>query len=168
MDYFGWIEEPQSWQESIRIQCARNQTWIAQRSSPYPSLAVDSLRRQRRGRNPLTAAETSYRRLLATRRRSRDLRWQSELLRGRRGSEKFPKFCPCLYIAQPCRCDRVEQLGGTEMHNCVQLQQIGVTEKFKSVAPRLKTQINLMISVGPKWRNRSDRESQRGFGSLGL
>ena len=45
-------------------------------------------------------------------------RWQSELLRGRRVSEKFPKFCPWLYIARPCRCDRVEQLGGTEMHNC--------------------------------------------------
>ena len=73
-----------------------------------------------------------------------------------------------IYIARPCWCDRVEQLGGTEMHNCVQLQQIGETEKFKSVAPRLKTQINVMISVGPKWRNRSDRESQRGFGSLSL
>ena len=69
-------------------------------------------------------------------------RWQGELLRGRRVSEKFPKFCPWLYIARPCRCDRVEQLGGTEMHNCVQLQQLGVTEKFKSVAPRWKTQIN--------------------------
>ena len=94
--------------------------------------------------------------------------WQSELLRRRRVSEKFPKFCSCLYIARPCRCDRVEQLGGTEMPNCVQLQQLGETEKFKSVTPRLKTQINLMISVGPKWRNRSDRESQRGFGSLSL
>lgn len=83
-------------------------------------------------------------------------RWQSELLHGRRVSEKFPKFCSWLYIARPCRCDRVEQLGGTEIHNCVQLQQIGETEKFKSVAPRLKTQINLMISVGPKWKNRSD------------
>ena len=142
-------------------QCATNQTWIAQRSSPYPNLAVDLLRRQRRGRNPLTAAETSDRRLLAMRRRSGDLRWQSELLHGRRVSEKFPNFCPWLYIARPCRCDRVEQLGGTEMHNCVQLRQIGETE-------RLKTQINLVISVGPKWKNRSDRESQRGFGSLSL
>ena len=167
-DYFGWIGLFQSWQESIRVQCARNQMWIAQRSSPYPSAAMNSLRQQRWGWIPLTAAETSDRRRLATRRRSGDLRWQSELLRGRRGSEKFPKFCPCLYIARPCRCDRVEQLGGTEMHNCVQLQQLGVTEKFKSVAPRLKTQINLMILVGPKWRNRSDRESQRGFGSLSL
>ena len=33
----------------------------------------------------------------------------------------------------------MEQLGGTEMHNCIQLQQLGVTEKFKSVALRLKT-----------------------------
>ena len=39
-------------------------------------------------------------------------------MRGRRVSEKFPKFCPWIYIARPCRCDRVEQLGGTEMHNC--------------------------------------------------
>ena len=73
-----------------------------------------------------------------------------------------------IYIARPCRCDRVEQLGGTEMHNCVQLQQIGETEKLKSVAQRFKTQINLMISVGPKWKDRSDRELLRGFGSLSL
>ena len=39
--------------------------------------------------------------------------------RGRGGSESFPKFDPWVYIARPCRCDRVEQLGGTEMHNCV-------------------------------------------------
>ena len=71
-------------------------------------------------------------------------------------SQNFPV---AIYIARPCQCDRVEQLGGTEMHNCVQLQQLGVTEKFKSVAPRLKTQINLMISVGPKVGYRSDRES---------
>jgi len=44
-----------------------------------------------------------------------------------------------IYIARPIRCDRVEQLGGTEMHNYVELQQIGETEKFKSVAPRLKS-----------------------------
>ena len=50
----------------------------------------------------------------------------------------FQIFCPWLYIARPCRCDRVEKLGGTEMHNCIQLQQLGVTEKFKLVAPRLK------------------------------
>ena len=56
-----------------------------------------------------------------------------EVERAKRGSRRFeffPKFCPWLYIARPCRCDRVEQLGGTEMHNCVQLQQLGVTEKF--------------------------------------
>ena len=80
-------------------------------------------------------------------------------------SKKIPV---AIYIARPCRCDRVEQLGGTEMHNCVQLQQIGETENFKSVATRLKSQINLMISVGPKWKDRSDRESLRGFGSLSL
>ena len=129
---------------------------------------MNSLRRQRQGRIPLTAAETSDKRQLATRRMIRRPKRQSELCAGEGVSEKFPKFCPWVYIAQPCRCDRVEQLGGTEMHNCVQLQQLSVTEKLKSVAPRLKTQINLMISVGPKWRNRSDRESQRGFGSLSL
>ena len=48
-----------------------------------------------------------------------------------KGFEEISKICPWLYIARPCRCDRVEQLGGTEMHNCVQLQQIGETEKFK-------------------------------------
>ena len=30
-------------------------------------------------------------------------------VRGRRGLEKFPNFCPCVYIARPYRCDRVEQ-----------------------------------------------------------
>lgn len=59
--------------------------------------------------------------------------------RGRKSSEKFPKFCRWIYIARPCRCDRAEQLGGTEMHYCKQLLQLGVTEMFKSVAPRLKT-----------------------------
>ena len=48
-------------------------------------------------------------------------------------SKKFPV---AIYIARPCRCDRVEQLSGTEMHNCVQLQQIGETEFFNSVGPR--------------------------------
>ena len=86
-----------------------------------------------------------------------------------KGFGEISKFLPvAIYIARPCRCDRVEQLGGTEMHNCVQLQQIGETEKFKLVAPRLKTQINLMISIGPKLKDRSDRESLRGFGSLSL
>ena len=74
-----------------------------------------------------------------------------------KGFGEISKILPvAIYIARPCRCDRVEQLGGTKMHNCVQLQQLGVTKNFKSVALRLKTQINLMISVGPKWRNRSD------------
>ena len=59
--------------------------------------------------------------------------------RGRKSLEKFPKFCPWIYIARPCRCDRVEQLGGTEMQNRKRLLQLGVTEKFKSVAPRWKT-----------------------------
>ena len=86
-----------------------------------------------------------------------------------KGFEEISKILPvAIYIARPCWRDRVEQLGGTEMHNCVQLQHIGETEKFKSVAPRLKTQINLMIAIGPKWKDRSDRESLRGFGSLSL
>ena len=86
-----------------------------------------------------------------------------------KGFREISKILPvAIYIARPCRCDRVEQLDGTEMHSCVQLQQIGETEKFKAVAPRLKTQINLMISLGPKWKDRSDRESLRGFGSLSL
>jgi len=59
--------------------------------------------------------------------------------RVRGGSESFPKFDLWVYIAWPCRCDRVEQLGGTEIHNCKQLLKLGVTEKFESVAPRLKT-----------------------------
>ena len=169
MNYFGWIEEFQSWQESIWKQCARNQTWIAQRLSPYPNLAVDLLRRQRRGRNPLTAAETSDRRLLAKRRRSGDHDGRASCCVGEGFQRNFQNFARrYIYIARPCRCDRVEQLGGTEMHNCLQLLQIGETEKFKSVAPRLKTQINLMISVGTKWKDRSDRESLRGFGSLSL
>ena len=81
-----------------------------------------------------------------------------------KGFGEISKILPVgIYIARACRCDRVGQLGGTEMHKCVQLQQIGETEKFKSVASRLKTQINLVISVGPKWRNQSDRESHRGL-----
>ena len=40
-------------------------------------------------------------------------------MRGRRGLEKVSKFLPVsIYIARPCWYDRVEQLGGTEMHNC--------------------------------------------------
>ena len=63
-----------------------------------------------------------------------------------KGFGEISKILPvAIYIARPYRCDRVEQLGGTEMHNCVQLQQIGETKKFKSVAP---------IS-----NSRSDRES---------
>ena len=60
-------------------------------------------------------------------------------MRRLRSLKKFPKSHPWVYISRPCRCDRVEQLSGTKMHNYVQLQQIGETEKFKSVAPRLKT-----------------------------
>ena len=58
---------------------------------------------------------------------------------GLRSLKKFPKSHPWVYISRPCRCDRVEQLGGTEMQNRKRLLQLGVTEKFKSVAPRLKT-----------------------------
>ena len=120
--------------------------WIAQRSSPYPNLAGDLLRRQRRGRNPLTAAKTSDRRLLAVRRRSGDHVGRASYRAGEGVQRNFQIFA----------------------RDYIKPDPVGVTEKFKSVAPRLKTQINLMISVGPKWRNRSDRESQRGFGSLSL
>ena len=58
---------------------------------------------------------------------------------GLRSLKKFPKSHPWVYISRPCRCDQVEQLGGTEMQNRKRLLQLGVTEKFKSVAPRLKT-----------------------------
>ena len=87
----------------------------------------------------MTAAETNDRRRLATRRMIRRPREAEQAKRGRGGSESFPKFDPWIYIALPCRCDRVEQLGGTEIHNCKQLLKLGVTEKFESVAPRLKT-----------------------------
>ena len=57
-----------------------------------------------------------------------------------KGFGEISKFLPvAIYIARPFRCDRVEQLGGTEMQNCIQLLQLGVTEWFKSVAPRSKT-----------------------------
>ena len=59
--------------------------------------------------------------------------------RGLRSLKKFPKSHPWVYISRTCRCDREEQLGGTEMQNHKRLLQLGVTEKFKSVAPRLKT-----------------------------
>ena len=59
--------------------------------------------------------------------------------RGRKSSEKVSKFLPVGIYSPTCRCDRVEQLGGTEIHNCNQLLKLGVTERFKSVAPRLKT-----------------------------
>ena len=43
-----------------------------------------------------------------------------------KGFGEIFKILPvAIYIARPYRCDRVEQLGGTEMHNCVQLQQLG-------------------------------------------
>ena len=43
---------------------------------------------------------------------------QSELRAGEEFQRRFSKICPLAYIARHCRCDRVEQLGGTEMHNC--------------------------------------------------
>ena len=53
--------------------------------------------------------------------------------RGLRGFEEISKISPVgiyiyIYISQPCRCDRVEQLGGTEMQNRKRLLQLGVTE----------------------------------------
>ena len=36
-----------------------------------------------------------------------------------KGFGEISKILPvAIYIARPCQCDRVEQLGGTEMHNC--------------------------------------------------
>ena len=51
-------------------------------------------------------------------------------MRGLRGFEEISKISPWVYISRPCRCDRVEQLGGTEMQNRKRLLQLGVTEKF--------------------------------------
>ena len=57
-----------------------------------------------------------------------------------KGFGEISKILPmAIYKARPCRCDRVEQLSGTEIHNYKQLLKLGVTEKFESVAPRLKT-----------------------------
>ena len=57
-----------------------------------------------------------------------------------KGFGEISKILPVsIYIARPCRCDRVEQLGGTEIHNRRQLLKLGVTERFKLVAPRSKT-----------------------------
>ena len=89
---------------------------------------MDLLRRQRQSRILLTAVETSGGRSLATRRTIQRPWRQSGLSAGERVRRKFPKFCLWVYIARPYRCDRVEQLGGTEMHNCKQLLQLGVTE----------------------------------------
>ena len=37
-----------------------------------------------------------------------------------KGFGEISKILPvAIYIARPYRCDRVEQLGGTEMRNCV-------------------------------------------------
>ena len=51
-------------------------------------------------------------------------------MRGQRVSEEFPKIDPWVYISWPCRCDRVEQLGGTEMQNRKWILQLGETKKF--------------------------------------
>ena len=78
-------------------------------------------------------------RSLAARRQFGDPRRQSRIRAGWEVLKEFPKSHPWVFISRPCRCDRVEQLGGTEIHNCKQLLKLGVTEKFKSVAPRSKT-----------------------------
>ena len=45
--------------------------------------------------------------------------------------EEISRISPVdIYISRPCRCDQVEQLGGTEMQNCKRLLQLGVTKKF--------------------------------------
>ena len=48
-----------------------------------------------------------------------------------KGFGEISKNIPvAIYIARPCRCDRVEQLGGTEMQNRKRLLQLSVTEWF--------------------------------------
>ena len=72
------------------------------------------------------------------RRQSRDLETAELDRRGQRVKRNFQIFSPWVFISRPCRCDRVEQLGGTEMQNRKRFLQLGVTEKFKLVASRLK------------------------------
>ena len=50
--------------------------------------------------------------------------------RGLRSFKENFQNVTCGYISRPCRCDRVEQLGGTEMQNRKRLLQLDVTEKF--------------------------------------
>ena len=45
------------------------------------------------------------------------------------GFGEISKFTTRVYISRPCRCDRVEQLGGTKMQDRKQLLQLGETER---------------------------------------
>ena len=172
MNYFGWIEEFQSWQDSIWKQCARNQTWITQRSSPYPNLVVDLLRWKRRGRNPLTAAETSDRRLLATRRRSGDHDVRGSCCAGEGFQRNFQNLTrgylyPGLVrvtewndsVAPRCRitsgyCNSVWpncSNGCTEIENLDQLSELGMTERNESVRPKYTERFWKFKSMTNRW-----------------
>ena len=83
--------------------------------------------------------ETSGRRSLVARRRSGDPRRQNRTHARAEEFEEISKISPVSLYIPSLQCDQVEQLGGIEMQNRKRLLQLGVTEKFKSVAPRWKT-----------------------------
>ena len=62
--------------------------WIAQRSSPYPSAAMNLLRRQRWGLNSIDGGGDQRQEVAGDEETIQRPRWQSELLRGRRVLEK--------------------------------------------------------------------------------
>ena len=72
-------------------------------------------------------------------RRSEDLESVELDRRGLSVWRNFQIFSPWVYISRLCQCDLVERLGDTEMQNRKRLLQLGVTERFKPVAPRIKT-----------------------------
>ena len=88
-------------------------------------------------------------------------RRQSELCAGEGVWRSFPNFCPCVYIARPCRCDRVEQLGGTETARVSLSSKIGYTNSQFSVRPRITCAMDFAESVEPSFSTRWVRD---GFG----
>ena len=59
-------------------------------------------------------------------------------MHGRRGFGEISKILPVsIYIARPCRCDRVEQLGGTETARVSQSPELGHTDLQFSVRPKI-------------------------------
>ena len=127
-------------------------------SSSYPNSAVNLLRRQRRGRMPLTVAETSGGRSLATRRTIRRSDEAEQAVREQRGFEFFSKFWPGgiysltlsvwpsgttrwhrdakLQALTANDCDRKVLIGCTEVENLDQLSDLGMTEMGESVRPK--------------------------------